>query len=378
MRHLSIVLLMSLLLVPGCGGGGGSDPAEREIPAAAAALETQVKTGMVRFVPMVSNVETGLVFLLNPAAGLAPGVSVLPDTRPGALPHAVVISGTYDGNGDGIDETTLSGSAAFRSDPAVAWTGLDGRLTVDVAIPVVGHVYHGDIAFTITSDQRQLSGAGTFTHPLNGTTTTMSVPAAAPLVVKPATGQAGGASNACGYSLQGQVQLEVSGSAGTLRSQWNFSPERTAVGVTGATFTDPAGQATPLPDSSVDLRCGGSGALSDWAASFDQRWACLPLEAGNARLTIAVAGADSISISDEDPPGSGDLNTYQAAIVGASPHAVRGFFVAGAPGNRYREDFNWTLGKNGSGFTQVSTYRYTEGPATGQSGICVASARRLP
>jgi hypothetical protein len=170
----------------------------------------------------------------------------------------------------------------------------------------------------------------------------------------------------------------VAGSTGTLTSNWNFSSNNPSVAVKGATFTDPAGQITPLPDSSVDLRCGSSGSINDWAATYNQDYSCLPREVGQAKLTITVTGPDTITISDEDPPGSGDVKTYTATVLAANPHAVRGFFIGGPIGNRYREDFNWTLAKNGSGFSQFSVYTYTEGPNTGSGGICAASAKRVP
>jgi hypothetical protein len=60
------------------------------------------------------------------------------------------------------------------------------------------------------------------------------------------------------------------------------------------------------------------------------------------------------------------------------PRAIRGFFVAGPMGNRYREDFNWTLAPDNNGFTQTSRYVYIEGPSTGRGGICAARATRIP
>ena len=149
------------------------------------------------------------------------------------------------------------------------------------------------------------------------------------------------------------MQLKVEGSTGTLTSNWNFSSSNPRVAVNGASFTDPSGQTTALPDSNVDLRCGSSGTINDWAATYSQDYSCLPRETGQATLTITVTGPDTIAITDEDPPGSGIVKTYAATIISCNPHAVRGFFIGGPAGNRYREDFNWTLGKNGSGFSQI-------------------------
>jgi hypothetical protein len=371
MRHF-IAAFVLLLLAPGCKSGGGSEvPAT--IPAPAAAMDTKLKASMVRVLPMVASIESSLVFVLNPGTPMAQGVTVQPDPTSGAPPHSITFSGPYDGNGDGYNETTMSGRAAFVGDPDVSWSGLDGQVGVDVDIPIVGHVYHANLAFAVTTNERRLSGSGTFTDPLSGDATTMTV--ATPLVVKPATGAAGAVSNACGYSLDGQMRLDVAGSTGTLKSTWNFSSSNPSVAVNGASFTDASGQTTALPASTVDLRCGSSGSINDWVATYDQNYACLPRESGQATITITVAGPNSITIGDQDPPGSGDVKTYAATIVSANPHAVRGFFNGGPPGNRYREDFTWTLGKNG-GFSQVSSYTYFEGPNAGSSGLCVASARK--
>lgn len=368
MRRLAAPWVLLLAMAPGCGGGG-DDGGGPMMPPAAATLDAQMKTGMTKNVMLLSGIESSLVSIFNPGTPMAQNVVVLP----GAAPHSVTFSGPYDGNGDGFNETTLSGSATFRSDPSIDWTGMDGQATIDVSIPLVGHLYHGDVVFSVTSSERRISGSGTFNNPLTGNTTTLTVPTGAPLVIKPSTGAV---SNACGYSIDGQAQIAVAGSAGTLRSTWIFSPSNASVAINAASFTDANGQVTPIGNSSVDLRCGASGRIEDWVATFDQQWACLPRESGSATLQISARDANSVTIRDEDPPGSGNVDTYVANIVGASPHAVRGFFIGGIAGNTYREDFTWTLGKNASGFSQVSTYVYREGLKAGKGGICVASARR--
>jgi hypothetical protein len=296
-------------------------------------------------------------------------MTVAPDTSPGAPPNTVTFNGSYDSNGDGFNETTMSGNATFNSDPATGWSGASGQTTFDVSIPILGYIYHGDAKFTILSGQRQISGTGTFYNPITRNTTTMTISDASPLIMKDASGTV---SNACGFNMDGQIRLDLTGSDGTLTSHWNFNSASSSVAVNGASFTDNSNKTTALPDSSVDLLCGSGGAISDWVGNFNQVWACLPYEHGQARITIAASGADTISITDEDPPGSGISNTYQASIVGANMHAVKGFFIGGVGGDQYREDFNWTLRKNGSSFSQVSHYEYINGPQTGAGGVCVA------
>jgi len=80
----------------------------------------------------------------------------------------------------------------------------------------------------------------------------------------------------------------------------------------------------------------------------------------------------TLTVIDDD-----DGDTMDATIVGASPHAIRGFFIAGPVGSRYREDFTWTLAADGSAFTQTTKCVYQEGPSQGQGGICVGRARRV-
>jgi len=377
MRRL-VAPTMLLLLVLSCGGGGGTSGVQNNVPAAAVALDNQLKSGMVRFAPLVANVESSLLFVMNPGTPMAQGVTVAPDPAPGAPPNSVTFNGPYDANGDGLDETTMAGRATFSSDPASGWDRMDGQVTIDVDIPIVGQVYHSDISFSISSGSRLLTGSGTFTDVLTGNTTTMSAAGGTPLVVKPATGLPGAVSNACGYSLDGRMQLTVAGSSGTLTSIWNFSPNNPVIAVSGASFTDTSGRTTALPDSTADLRCGGSGTINDWVGTFRQNWACLPRESGQSDIAVTVTGPDTIEIADEDPPGSGNVKTYSATLIAANPHAVRGFFIGGPVGNRYREDFNWSLRKNGTRFSQFSVYAYFEGPNTGFGGICVASANRSP
>jgi len=203
----------------------------------------------------------------------------------------------------------------------------------------------------------------------------MTLDAGTPLLVKPATGAAGAVSNACGYSLEGPMDLEVTGSSGTLKSTWNFSSNSASVTVNNRTFTDSLGQTTMLPDSTVDIPCG-SGGIKDWEGTYDQDWACLPRESGSATITMSATGADTVAITDEDPPGSGDQSMYAAAAIGANPHSLRGFFISGPMGFRYREDFNWTMRSSLSGFAESSYYVYFEGPNVGKGGLCVASAPR--
>ena len=266
-------------------------------------------------------------------------------------------------------------SAAIRLSRGLASCG---QATVDVTIPIVGHVYHANVNFTITSAERRLFGSGTVTNPISGNTTTIMVAAATPLVVKPATGATNAVSNACGYSLADQMRFEVTGPTGTLKSTLNYSSNSPTATANNRTFTDPSGQTTTLPDTTIDTPCDSGGTINDWAHTYDQQWACLPRESGQATLTLSVAGTNSVTIIDEDPPASGNLSTYPATTIGANPRALRGFFIGGPASSPYREDFNWTLDKSLKGFVQFSSYAYIPPGPVGTGGMCVAYAARRP
>jgi hypothetical protein len=339
-------------------------------------MDSTLTSDTDKFTSQVAKFDGILVGIFSPGTPLAPGVALSP-APPGAPPNSFTFSGPYDSNGDGSTDTTISGQATFIDDPAFAWSGVTGHAVVDVDIPVVGQLFHADVNFSISSTERRLSGSGTFTNVFTSNTTTMTVSAATPLVVKPATGAAGAVSNACSYSLNGQMFLEVIGSSGTLTSTWNFSSNSAGVAVNNKTFTDSSGQTTMLPDSTVFMPCGSSGTINDWVGTYDQHWACLPREFGQATITISVTGPNTVTITDEDPPGSGTPSIYTATTIGGNPHALRGFFISGPPGFQYREDFNWTMRKGLPGFRQSSSYAFFEGPNIGKGGLCVASAPRL-
>jgi hypothetical protein len=342
------------------------------VPAAALALDSALKSSLVRVMPQAANIQGSLVFVLNPGSTLSQGVALTPDTSPGAPPNAFNISGTFDGNGDGLRETQMTGRAVFPADPATSWTSVSGQMVLDVSIPLVGHVYHASVDYIVTSAQSSMSGTGTFTNPLTGTTTTLTVPANSPLIIKPATDAANAKANACGHSIEGTAQVSVAAASGTYRTTAAFSAASPTIGMRSTTYVDSGGQTSNLPDSSTDLNCGGSSAtLADWVATYDVRWACLPREAGQYRTTIAVNGASTLAITD-----LGASSSYAASLVGSSPHAVRGFTIEGPVGSRYREDFTWTLLKNGD-FTESSSYVFFEGFFNGSGGICASTARRI-
>jgi hypothetical protein len=379
--RLFSLCVVSCLLVA-CGGGGGGNGAKNQpqvIPPDATAADGRQKSLMSRFVPQLANAQAGFLYIMNPDAGVTPGVTFMPDFGAGVPANTYTFDGAYDGNGDGVSETTISsGTVTFADDPlSYAWSPLTGQATLAIDLPLIGQVSSTTLTFTATATEIRISGSGTFTNPLSGETTTIDIPAAEPIIVKPVSAASGLVANACGYNIDGSVPVQMTGSTGTLNSIWLFSPNTSMVAVQQTSFRDTTGLRTMMPDSSVTLTCGAGGSIDDWAATYDQTWVCLPFEHGRATLTLAVSNANTVTITDEDPPGSGDTAVYTATTVGASPHVVQGFFDGGEVGNTYREHFTWTL-KDNDDFSDVSHYVYSEGSNMGSGGICAANARRVP
>lgn len=370
-----------------CGGSDDSLPAAPvapvapvapAIPADATTLQSRLATDMSKTMARMGSLEAGTVFVLVPGMPLAANMVGASDTSAGSPPNTWTFVGTYDGNGNGQDETTLDGRLTFVNDPTdfiAGFNGAQGSATVAVDILGLMHVYRGNVAFSLGMNEHRLSGAGTFTNPLTGTTTTMTVRTAEPLTVKQADGSASARPNACAHSFDGPAQVSIAGSSGTLTSLWRFAYDSSTVAVSGASYTDTSGRVTSLPDAQVDLGCGSTAStINDWNGRYRVQWACLPREFGEFNTTITVKNSTTLSMIDD---GDTAADAYEASLIGSSTRAIRGFFIAGPAGSRYREDFNWTLNLDGSGFSQSSRYVYFEGSQTGRGGICAARATRI-
>jgi hypothetical protein len=367
-----------------CGGSDYSAPAAPEtpvtpaIPADAITMQSRLGTDMGKSMARMGSLEAGTVFVLVPGMPLAPNMVSAVDSSAGSPPNTWTFVGTYDGNGNGQNETTLDGRLTFVNNPTdfnAGFNGAQGSATAGIDILGLMHVYRGNIAFALGMNEHRLSGTGTFTNPLTGTTSTLAVSASDPLTIKLADGSAGARPNACAHSFNGPAQVSIAGASGTLSSLWRFAYDSSTVAVSGASYTDTAGRVTPLPDAQVDLGCGSTAStINDWNGRYRVRWACLPQEFGEFNTTITVKNATTLSMIDD---GDTPADAYEASLIGSSARAIRGFFIAGPAGSRYREDFNWTLNLDGSGFSQSSRYVYFEGSQTGRGGICAARATRI-
>lgn len=366
MRLLPWIVFAGLL--GSCGGGGGDNdagPGGTGIPPNATTLENKVRALGVKHVRKIVVLESSLLAVLVPSTPLSQGVTL----TPGSTPNSFTLEGPYDGNLDGPMETNLQGQVVFAADPDTAWSGLQGQLRVRTELLGLMDVFQADIAFGFTSDERRFSGTGSYTEPAGGDTVTLSVPAGSPLVVRAAA--AGAPANLCGYNVSGEMSVAIEGLLGRYTSLWRFLGGAAAVAVSGASYVDSSGQTTSIPDTTIDLRCGAN--IADWVGTFALDWGCLPRESGNWRMRFSVKDASTLTVSDAD-----DGESFDATIVGVSAHAIKGFFIGGPVGSRYREDFVWTLASHGNEFTQVTKYVYTEGPQQGRGGICIGRAKREP
>ncbi len=369
-RRLSWVLA---LLLPACGSGSESS----SLPAAAQQMQSYLKAGVTLVMPRLGGAGGVFPFALNPSSPGHTGITFNPDPAPGAPPHSYVFALDLDGDGNGSNETTVSGSATFNDDPANAANGLGGHVVL--ALQTAGGLgaLTGDMEFVLTPGAGgEVFGSGTFTEVITGNTTTLTVDQATPLHIEMARGTPTSVANACGSSLDGDLRLDVDGPTGTMTSAWGFVNTRKTARVSGASFTDNSAQTTNIPDADVTIPCGQNKAVSDWTGVFLQHWGCVPaVDTGTATLTLSVAG-NQVNITDEDPPGSGDINSYSATVVSGNPHVVRGFFIGGQVGSTYREDFTWILSDDGSRFSDIARYVYQTGPSTGSGGLCGGEATR--
>jgi hypothetical protein len=374
--HRSAFAGLLALALSACGGGGGdSGGSNANLPANAVSMQTTTTGGMKKALVRMTASEAALLFMLDPGTPLTPNVAVAPDMSAGAAPFSVTVSGNLDGGFDEPAQVAIAGKATYASDPSAApFTSVSGQLTIDVTLLGLLTVYHADLAFGVGANERRLSGSGVLRNPLTGNETTLTVDAAHPLVLVPASGAT---ANACRYAIDGDVRVVAVGALGTYASTWHFTPGNGTVAVDTATHTDGAGNVTTMPAIDVDLRCNPAGSgIADWVGVYQQVWGCLPYEQGGARLALTMKDATTVTINDEDPPGSGNGNVYEASIVGGSVRSLRGSFLAGPVGFRYREDFVWTLSPDRQRFFQTSRYVYQDGPYQGSGGNCFARAVR--
>jgi hypothetical protein len=359
-------------LLGACGSGSDAQP----LPADAEEMLTYLKTGVTVILPRLGGAGGVFPIALNPGAPGSGDLTFTPDPAVGAPPNSYIFSLNYDGDGDGSTETTFTGTAAFNGPPDSAWHGFGGHVTLQMQTAGGLGALTGDMDFVLGATGGDVSGTGTFSEIITGNTTTLTVSPAAPLHIEMARGTANSVANACGSSLDGDLQLDVDGPTGTMTSTLHFDNTRKPARIVNASFTDGV-DTTAIPDADITVPCGQSAGVSAWNGTFTQDWSCVPAEFGSATLTLAASG-NQVNISDEDPPSSGDISTYSASVVSGNPSVIRGFFIDGPTGSTYREDFTWILASDGGSFSEIAKYVYLEGPNTGNGGYCGGVATRGP
>lgn len=365
------VLGILVLCVASCSdssGGGGS--------------ATNVVQGYV--VEMMGPVFSGIArlkaltpVLLFPPAASAAGISFVLDPR--GAPNTYDFSIPLDSNANGSLDTSITGRAVFTADPTDVSNlvaGFSGSVTIQVTTSA-GKSFDAVLELAINASGRfTVSGTGDFDDGA-GSTVSLAVDSASPLVVRTATNEPDERPNACNWTVDGSIDVQASNADGDYSATWGFDPSSIQVAVTDAVFTPPGGTQEQLASSRFRVSpCPGAGTVQDWAGVYTFDWFCIPSETGQSTLTITVLDSTTIEIMDEHPPGSGNVLVYQATREPNDPHLVHGTFSETDGGGTYEEAFLWVLAEDLATFSQVSEYLYSSGPLAGTGGICGGTASR--
>jgi hypothetical protein len=356
-------LLLAFTAFAACGDDG--DPPD-DAPAAARLIDAAITSRAETSVPVLADVEALIPLLANPGAPGSEGFSLVPT---GAA-NTYAFSAPLDRDGDGTPEATISGTATLTGDPASGTDDLGGTITFSAVSAAGGGTLEGSFTFSDSPSSRQVHGTATLTGTVSGYSATLTIPSTAPVTIRPATGAGSAQPNVCGYSVNGDANVVAGGDVGTLSFTWRFSNGSRTIDVVNRSFTSSDAETTELDAKTLLLPCGEGASIDDWEDVWLQQWVCLPPEFGTEKLTITVRNATTVDVLDEDPPGSGQFNTFEASALPGNPHVLRGFFIAGPPGSTYREDFTWTMSSDGTRFSKSSRYVFQEGPNTGSGGSC--------
>lgn len=368
---------LALLLAGACAdssGGGGSVGVTNPTQAYAVGESALTFAGVAQLRLLVP-------VLLMPSMYAAAGITFELDTSPGAAPHTYDFVIPFDSNGDGTKNATLTGKTVLSSDPTVGGQLMPGfEAAVDVTLTNNGGqgVFEGELElFFDTNGGFRVWGTGTYDDAATGSSVSIQVDEADPLHIRTASDEPDQVANACIWSVDGTASLDATNDDGHYTADWVFSPTSTLIQVLNAFFAPAGGAQSPLPNSQFEVGpCPGEGALADWEGNFTFDWYCIPPESGTSALTIAVLDPSTLEITDEDPPGSGEILVYQAKRDANDPHVVHGSFEDGSGGGTYEENFTWILAADGQSFHQVSEYFMLTGPYAGMGGDCGGLALR--
>lgn len=367
-RHL-VTFPLAVLVAASCSGSsGGGGPVGVDN-----ATQAYVVDRMVRVLGGVAQLELLVPVLLSPGARASAGITFDPDL--GGPANTYDYSIPLDSDGDGALDTTIEGSVTFNGDPLDVGSfmaGFQGTTQVTVTTDAGMAVFTADLVVGFDlGGAFVVSGDGTFDDMGHGATVVLTISGASPLRIKSATRDSDERSNACTFSVEGDVDVAASNPDGDYGATWTFDPLSRLIDVVGATFTPTGGVQEMLPDSRFEADpCPETGSFQDWAGTYTFDWFCVPTEASQSAITVTVLNANTIEIADEDPPGSGDVLIYRATRDPHDPHIVRGTFQETDGGGTYEETFRWILSADASTFQQASDYLYLSGPGAGSVGFC--------
>ena len=87
---LTSVLLLVAICIYACDGGGGGT-VQSNVPAAATAMDADLKSSMAKFFPLVAPIDSSLIFVMNPGTSMiskVKGKAEVSRYLPGCLPVA--------------------------------------------------------------------------------------------------------------------------------------------------------------------------------------------------------------------------------------------------------------------------------------------------
>jgi len=353
-------VLILPLLVAACNSGGSSS--------GNAGLEAQSQALMVAVLKVGRGAQQAVPAFLAPALAAVKGITV----TPGAAADSYMFHVPVDTDDDGTNDATLDGTVTLSGGLFTFGPGFGG--TVDVIATLGGsQSISANLNFRMAANGTlELWGTGSLSDSTAGTDVSFSIDQATPLALvividQPVVAGAGvvPVANLCELSGQGAVRVTAYSNSNEVLTYysalWTLRFDQKPIAVTEAMLSGSDETQTPLPDSTFEVECPAK-TIQDWAGTYDFNWFCNPEEEGTSVLVITVTGPDTIHIVD------GDLE-YDATAVPGNPHVVQGFFI---DNGLYREDFVWTLSRDGKAFTQQSAYELLP-PSTG-GGICGGGA----
>ncbi len=161
-RRLLIVCLVAT--VGACSGNGVAIPAQ--VAALQAALSRQMFTGLPALVGQIIQL---LPAFIDPDAAAAAGLTFEPDPSPGAPPNSYLFGYPADADGDGQNDSVVTGSVVLSGDPLTSF-GPGFTADVDVTLDRNGGeaIFNAQLHLLFTANGVEVSGNGDFVDHAEG------------------------------------------------------------------------------------------------------------------------------------------------------------------------------------------------------------------